>query len=391
MFYTEDEETPQRGKRRGRRRGRHHGEKPSRPEPRPIAEGTITRIATQRRNPNRASVFIDNEFAFGVFQGILLEYGLHSGKRLTVAEQNTLLKSNALLEARSKALEYLTGRLRSEHELREKLHKKEFAPDVIEQTIHRIKELGYINDAHYAEAFSRERLNINRYGKRRIRRDLIKRGVANPLIEAALSALDDHAILDAARRAAGALRKRLRVADLFARRQKLYAHLARRGFDPDVIRIILDEFKAEEEQTYTREPHMKPSEQKPTLSLDEVMVLARKRHSTLERLERSPRKREQKLKDFLRRRSVPFDLIKQALDLLAEEAPDEPEATLGGAEEGADDDFDEIIALAQNRWGKLMRLESNQRKRRQKLKDFLRRRSIPFEQISRLFDEGHIE
>ena len=125
---------------------------------------------------------------------------------------------------------------------------------------------------------------------------------------------------------------------------------------------------------------------------DEAMELARKRWDQLSRLEPSMHKRRQKLKDFLRRKGVSFDatsaIVDQLLESLEEEAMEEDIEE----EEEVDEEeaYEEALGLAQNRWRKLLRLEPNTRKRRDKLKQFLMRRGIGFDTVSRILDDERL-
>lgn len=126
--------------------------------------------------------------------------------------------------------------------------------------------------------------------------------------------------------------------------------------------------------------------------MDEALVLGRKRWGQLLRLESSSRKREQKLKDFLRRKGVDFDTSSAVLDRILEEdeAIEEEHNDDDELEENAADPFDEVLELAQGRWRKLSRLEKNVRKRREKLKKFLMRRGIDFDTVSRVLEDESI-
>ena len=360
------------------RRGRR-----GRRKPRPIAEGTITRIATQRRNTSRVSIYIDNEFAFGLVQDIVLDFKLCTGQHLTVKRQEEVLHANAFIEARSKALEYISYKPRSEQEVRDRLRKKEFHEAAIEAAITRLRELGYLNDASYAEAFVRDRLVMRRYGMRRIRQELKQRGVDEKLIRDAVEPIEDDQVLEAAQTAAAgrwkSLMRKSRLTN-HQRRQKLYSFLARRGFGSDVVRKAIEKYKHLEDEMAENE---KKSAEAEGVDRETALAFARKRWQVLLRLESNGRKRSQKLWDHLRRKGISTDMIRDVASVVeAEFEAEEPE------EEEQDDEQlrEEVMELARKRWRVLGRLESNQRKRVRKLEDFLRRRSVAYELISDAVD-----
>ena len=83
--------------------------------------GTVTRLAVQKKNPDRASVFVDGAYSFGVHQDLVLEFGLHAGRVLTDEDIVRIRRADARLAARSLALRYVAQRARTEHEVRRKL------------------------------------------------------------------------------------------------------------------------------------------------------------------------------------------------------------------------------------------------------------------------------
>lgn len=215
---------------------------------RPLAPGTITRLVAQTRNPERVSVYLDGRFAFGLHRDVVLQHGLHKGLALDVATQERLASADQVLVAKSKALHYLAHRARSEHEVRQKLARSGFSEGVAEQAVARMRELGYLDDAAYAEAYARGRFERGGYGPRRVQNDLLRRGIDRRLIEQTVarvfSVRDD--VVEAAREQA--LRRWPRLAreeDPRKRRKKLHDFLLRRGFSHDTTRRVVEEIARE--------------------------------------------------------------------------------------------------------------------------------------------------
>ncbi len=210
-------------------------------------ERRITRLEAQKRDPERASAHVDGAFAFGVHQELILKHGLHVGRALSVEEQQRIEQDDAVLRARAAAFDYLAHKPRTEGELRRRLRRHDYGPAVIEQVAARLQELGYLDDAAYAQEYVRARFASKGYGPARIRRELLKRGVEEPLIDQALEAhLDAEATREAAREHARKKWQRLQdESDPRRRRQKLYGYLRRRGFTSDTIRHVTDELERE--------------------------------------------------------------------------------------------------------------------------------------------------
>lgn len=143
-----------------------------------------------------------------------------------------------------RAIQILTPRDHSVHELRLKLIKRNFDRAKIEAIISYLVELGYLSDERFAEAYVAERV-CKGDGPLKIRSNLQKRGVDRTIIERYLTTDDDFWIS----RAAEVLTKkfdeqvdhndRLRI-DEWTRRRNL---LMNRGYPSQIVRATLGEFR----------------------------------------------------------------------------------------------------------------------------------------------------
>ncbi len=154
------------------------------------------------------------------------------------------------------AARFLGTRPRSADEVRRRLRDAGYRADLVEGTLDRLTELGYLDDAAFARAWVESRDRTRPRGARALRDELRRKGVAVTDAEAALAAREagasgddpddprlapgagERAVSEAsdeaaaerllARKGAGLLRE----PDLRKRRAKAYGLLARAGFDP---------------------------------------------------------------------------------------------------------------------------------------------------------------
>lgn len=207
-----------------------------------VQAGTITRLASQQ-SPNRVAVFLNGAFAFEVSPDLVRAWGLRVGRTLSGEEQAHLAGAEQLLAAQATALQYLTSRPRTTHEVRQKLRRSGVADEVIEQVIARLHARGVLDDAAYTHAYLTSRLASRGYGPQRLRRELRQRGIGRTLVEDAMQqdlAAED--VLAAARVQAAQRWPRLaREADPAKRRQKLFAFLCRRGFPSTTVQQVIKE------------------------------------------------------------------------------------------------------------------------------------------------------
>jgi len=87
--------------------------------------------------------------------------------------------------AYASALRLLAMREHSEHQLWKKLEQREFDEIGISEAIDQLKSENYQSDTRFAESYLRSR-KIKLYGPVKIRLELAERGVADPIISAAM-------------------------------------------------------------------------------------------------------------------------------------------------------------------------------------------------------------
>ncbi|MDR0854324.1 MAG: recombination regulator RecX [Clostridiales Family XIII bacterium] len=100
------------------------------------------------------------------------------------------------VSAIEKAYDYLSRRAHTEYEIRLKLRKKEYAEDEIDGAVAQLLLDGYIDDRDFAERYLRVLIEKGR-GKRRIKDEMRRKGIAEELavatIEACMSEEDERA------------------------------------------------------------------------------------------------------------------------------------------------------------------------------------------------------
>jgi regulatory protein len=138
------------------------------------------------------------------------------------------------------AARFLEARSRSEQEVRRRLTGAGYRPELVEQAISELTELGYLDDESFARSWVESRDRARPRGSIALRRELRLKGITAATIDevmderggeegpaeadevAAQRLLDRHA------------RMLARIPDARKRRQRAYALLARNGFDPEI-------------------------------------------------------------------------------------------------------------------------------------------------------------
>jgi regulatory protein len=144
------------------------------------------------------------------------------------------------------ALKILSARPCSEADLRDRLiSRRGKDPKLVEQCIKRLKELGYVNDDLFAHSYASYRVGLKPLGRARLARELTVKKVPREIVEQALDRVfeenAEEALLDSA--IARRVRTRGWPADRAASK-RMFDHLARLGFEYDLIVRKLRRLKA---------------------------------------------------------------------------------------------------------------------------------------------------
>lgn len=197
----------------------------------------ITKIEPQRR-VDRVNIYIDGKFAFGLDDFLRYKYNLKSGMEISQDFLDDVLEAEEKNMVINHALKLLSYRQRSELEIYNKLKKKGYDESHIDNAIQYCKDHNYINDRNFAEVFTRDKVNLNKYGPQRIKYELISKGVAKDIIEETLEDMDT----DEYQMAMDLALKRLpryNGDEKAAIYRKLGSFLQRRGYSYDIIKKVL--------------------------------------------------------------------------------------------------------------------------------------------------------
>jgi len=203
----------------------------------------ITEILPQKRN-NRVNIYIDGEFAFGLDEELRFKYDLYVGKEVSQDFIDEVIKAEEEKKVINQALNLLSYGARSRKELYKRLAKKGYEEEQIEKAIAFCEKYGYINDHEYAKSFIRDRIKLKKHGSRRIRYDLISKGIGQEVIDQVLD-IDEDEEYERALELAKKRIKSYKNDNKQAIYRKLGGYLARRGYPYSVVTKVLREVLGE--------------------------------------------------------------------------------------------------------------------------------------------------
>jgi regulatory protein len=153
-------------------------------------------------------------------------------------------EDDASTDCREAALKLIERARRTRSDLERRLKEKDFAPAVITDVLDRLVEVALVDDVEYARAWLAGRWGRRPSGWRRLQQELRGKGIADADILRARELLSERGgapdeVASAAKLVAQA-RRRYAKLDPRVQRQRLYALLARHGYDGDTIRRALE-------------------------------------------------------------------------------------------------------------------------------------------------------
>ncbi len=184
------------------------------------------------------SVYLDSKFAFSLEAEVVLAERLKVGQELTSEQIRALARADSFQRCLNAALHYLSYRPRSEFELRERLGRRNFDGDSVEEVLARLKERGLVDDTEFAQFWRDNRQAFSPRSSSLTRLELRRKGVAEEIIGQVVSTVSDG---ESAYRAALGKARRLPVSDYQSFRRRLGEYLRRRGFSYGVINNTVEQ------------------------------------------------------------------------------------------------------------------------------------------------------
>jgi len=212
------------------------------PQPEPALPGIISSISVQKKNKERYSIFVDEEFLIGVAEQTLLKFNLAKGDAITPKLFRKLQREEGRFKVKSYFLKLLGRRDHARKELFTKARKKEYPKEVINNVLDELQQKGFINDRGFADKFASDKARLNKWGPVKIKAHLLKKGVDKTDAEKSIQKAFEEENLKETFLHLVLKRKRrfLREEDLYKRKKKVFDHLARKGYRSSSIYEHID-------------------------------------------------------------------------------------------------------------------------------------------------------
>ena len=195
-----------------------------------------------KKGKNDVTIHINDDHFLILAVEVFLKSGLKKGDNLDEDRFSYLIEQNKLFHIKQKAFRLLGRRQHSMFELKTKLWRKDYEQKLIDSVLTDLKDNGYLNDDDFIREFVVAKSKSKNWSMRRIKSELIKRGISSKQIELALK---EQSIDSEEENAAGLARKKFEVLlrrdlDPSTLKQKLFNYLLSKGFDYELVKNVCD-------------------------------------------------------------------------------------------------------------------------------------------------------
>lgn len=127
-----------------------------------------------------------------------------------------------------------------QHEMLEKMRKWELPAEVQARVMARLVKDRYIDDERYAQAYVKDKIRYNKWGRRKVQQGLWTKRIDEDIQQRVLDEVDDEEYLTVLRPLLKQKQKSIKAGSDYERNQKLVRFALGRGFTFDIIRQCLD-------------------------------------------------------------------------------------------------------------------------------------------------------
>lgn len=201
--------------------------------------GIITKIESQKKRDDRVNIYIDEKFFMAIYKELVFTFNLKKGQEIDPNHLKSILDDEMYMKAKNKALSILSKASQSEKQIRQKLS-KDYEEDTIERVIEFLQKYKFVDDEDLASRIVNTNVNLNKYGKNKIKQNLYNKGIDKNIIETAIDDIDTDKEFENALYLGKKRYERLKNEDPRKAYQKIGNHLAYKGFNYDIIKKVLN-------------------------------------------------------------------------------------------------------------------------------------------------------
>ena len=148
------------------------------------------KLSIKEGKANKIHIYVDDEYRATVDSDYWYSEKYRNYKEINEEELTELLDAVSFRRAYNKGLDLLSRRPHGTKELVKKLCEKGHEKESAEKACDRLLELGLLNDEEFARLLANELYERKGYGIKRIKQELVFRGIEREIAENAIESLD---------------------------------------------------------------------------------------------------------------------------------------------------------------------------------------------------------
>ena len=198
-------------------------------------------LKIQKISKSKYKIILDNKEII-TFDNVILEYNLLYKKELSNDKIIKILNDTKYYEIYNKALKYVTTKMHSKKEIIDYLYPFDITDQEKNKIIKKLSSLNLINDELYCRSFINDKINISKYGLKKIENMLKKKGIDYNIIQHELEKVDYNIInsnLELKIKRKINSNKRYTNYEL---RQKLLLYFLNEGYNKETINNYIDKY-----------------------------------------------------------------------------------------------------------------------------------------------------
>ncbi len=198
-------------------------------------------LAEKNRNNKMVRIYIDDSYSFTIPVEDYIRNNLYEEVEIDEQKLEEIRNKVLVQAARERGVRFLTFKDRSVNELFKKLMEVGFDEEVANKATEYLTTIGYLDDNRYAMRYLSERIRTKALSKRSLEYELKNKGIADELINKAMSEfeIDDYQVaLREAKRKFGKYNMQDKKVE-----QRACRFLLHRGFSYELVNKVMKEMK----------------------------------------------------------------------------------------------------------------------------------------------------
>lgn len=209
----------------------------------------ITKIEVQKKNKERFNLYLDDEFEMGIDIDTFVYFNLNKGQIVEAKDMEEIQSYEQYRQAVNAAIQYISYRKRTDHEVIQHLTKKEISESVIAKVIDYCHEQKLIDHNDYANSLKNTIILTTDKGPGIYKQKLREAGIEQLIIDEYSQIYEQEQSMEDILKVANKILKQ-KKGPLVKRKEKLTQSLMQKGYSFEKIKEVMDEmdFSQPEEQ-----------------------------------------------------------------------------------------------------------------------------------------------